>query len=309
VSTGGTSSAAGGTGGKGASGGGGTGGAMSGGGGGAQGRADASTGVDAGHDAGGTGGTGGRTYSTSRSDFFGSSRCSSLNALVCDGFETGKLDAAIWKTKFQAPTFDTTRAARGTTSLHLSTTATGNSGIETSKIFPATKNSYYGRMFVWFEALPTSPQWAHWTIVGANPAAASSITGEIRVGGQYDGKLNRFGVGTDGGPTGDWTNLDGDPKSGASPVPLGSWICVEWLHKGDTNETRFWWDGVEHPSLDTTRDTAHQGNASVKYDLPTFGSVWVGFWNYNQNKPVVPDHFDVWIDEVALDAERIGCSL
>jgi len=28
---------------------------------------------------------------------------------------------------------------------------------------------------------------------------------------------------------------------------------------------------------------------------------------YDQRKAVTPDHFDVWIDEIALNGERIGC--
>jgi hypothetical protein len=229
--------------------------------------------------------------------------------LLCDDFESGTLNTALWKVKSQAPTFDSTRAARGSTSVHFHTTATGVSGIETSKIFPANLDTYYGRLFVYFAPLPTSPQWAHWTIVGANPTSASSIKGEIRVGGQFDGTINRFGVGTDGGPTGDWTNLDNDKMGGSTKVPEGQWICIEWMHNGDSDETRFFWDGVDHPSLDTTMTTKHQGNASVQYTLPDFASVWVGFWNYDQGKTVVPDHFDVWIDEVALDSARIGCDI
>ena len=49
--------------------------------------------------------------------------------------------------------------------------------------------------------------------------------------------------------------------------------------------------------------------ASVKYELPTIASVWVGFWNYDQGKPTTPDHYDVWVDEFALDSQRIGCDL
>lgn len=261
--------------------------------------------------AGGASGSGsaGRSYSTNRDDFFGASRCGNAGLLLCDDFESGSLNTALWKVKSQTPTFDSTRAARGSQSVHFHTTATSISGIETTKIFPANLDTYYGRLFVYFEAVPTSPQWAHWTIVGANPTSASSIKGEIRVGGQFDGTINRFGVGTDGGPTGDWTNLDNDKMGGTTKVPEGQWICIEWMHDGDSDQTRFFWDGVEHPSLDTTKDTKHQGNASVQYTLPDFASVWVGFWNYDQGKTVVPDHFDVWIDEVALDSARIGCDL
>lgn len=226
---------------------------------------------------------------------------------MCDGFEAAEIDRTLWGNMQTAPKLDTLHAARGSKALHLSTTATGASGLTTRKSFPVDTGHYYGRMFVYFDGLPTSPQWAHWTVVGANPYANSGNTGEIRVGGQYDGKINRWGVGTDRGPTGDWTNLDGDPKNAVQPVAEKKWLCIEWLHDWANDETKFYLDGVEHPSLNTTRDVKHLGNADVPYEIPELGSVWVGFWNYNQGKPVTPDHFDVWIDEVAFDDQRIGC--
>jgi hypothetical protein len=128
---------------------------------------------------------------------------------------------------------------------------------------------------------------------------------EIRVGGQFNPQVdkNLFGVGTDGGPTGDWTNLDGD--DGAKPVPVQTWVCLEWMHKGDTSETKFWWDGVEHPSLATT-ESMH-GGSDDPYTLPDFKSIWFGWWLYQEDP--VPDHYDVWIDEIAVDYARIGCDI
>jgi hypothetical protein len=123
------------------------------------------------------------------------------------------------------------------------------------------------------------------------------------VGGQFDPNKNKnlFGVGTDHGVTGDWTNLDED--DGSQPVPVKSWVCVEWMHQGDTNETKFWWDGVEHPSLHTT-ETLH-GGTDDPYILPQFDQMWLGFWLYQPGTN--PDHFDVWLDEIAIDYARIGC--
>jgi hypothetical protein len=183
--------------------------------------------------------------------------------------------------------------------VHFRTTDNGLSLIHATSIFPAANNTYWGRLFVWFDAMPTAPMWAHWTIVGA---VGSGTEAEVRLGGQYDGDSNRFGVGTDHGETGDWTSLDEDP---GDPVPVDSWVCIEWLHKGDTDETRFFWDGVEHPSLHTTA-TEHGGPQGEDYVLPEFESVFVGWWLYQAG--TTPPAFDVWIDEVALDGERIGCS-
>ena len=237
----------------------------------------------------------------------GPTRCDNPQLLMCESFESG-IDKNTWRTKLSPPTVDDMHAARGSKALHVHTGATGGSGLETSKLFPSAQGHYYGRMFVYFDALPTSPAWAHWTIAGANPVASSSDQGELRVGGQFDGKLERFGVGTDHGPTGDWTNLDQDPAGAVRAVALKQWLCVEWLHDWEHDETSFYLDGVEHPSLHTTANVKHLGNANVKYELPELGSVWVGFWNYDQgSKAVMPAQYDTWIDEVAFDDERIGC--
>jgi hypothetical protein len=260
--------------------------------------ASGSAGAQAGSGAGGAAaGSGGPVLS-------GDSRCAGSELLFCEGFEADSLDDSTWETMQSRPELDDARAARGAKSLHVHTGATGGSGLQTDKIFPRSEGHYYGRLFVYFDALPESPQWAHWTIVGANPASGS---GEIRVGGQHDGDIERWGIGTDQGPTGDWTNLDKDPEGDVQPVALKKWLCVEWLHDWENDVTRFYLDGDEHPSLATTADVEHLGNADVPYEIPELGSVWVGFWNYNQGKPVTPSEFDVWIDEVAFDDERIGC--
>jgi hypothetical protein len=276
----------GGAGGKAAGGNGGSGGSA--GKGGAGGKAGAGGGI-----AGGAGG-----FSTNRDEFFGASRCSSAFTL-CEDFELTALNTTRWRVQGPAPVIDSTRAARGMRSAHFHTEDNGLSLIHTTSIFPATNNTYWGRMFVYFDTMPTAPMWAHWSIAAA---VGSGNDAEIRVGGQWDGIENRFGVGTDHGPTGDWTTLDEDP---GNPVPIDTWICVEWLHKGDTDETRFFWDGVEHPSLHTTA-TEHGGTQSEDYLLPEFESVFVGWWLYQAG--TTPPEFDVWIDEVALDGERIGCS-
>jgi hypothetical protein len=254
------------------------------------------TGGKAGTGGGAAGGAGG--FSTDRDEFFGASRCSSEFSL-CEDFERTTLDTARWRVQGPAPTIDSTRAARGMRSAHFHTEDNGLSLIHATSIFPATNNTYWGRLFVYFDTMPTAPMWAHWTIAAA---VGTGNDAEIRVGGQWDGMENRFGVGTDHGPTGDWTSLDEDP---GDPVPVDTWICVEWLHKGDTDETRFFWDGVEHPSLHTTA-TEHGGTQSEDYLLPEFESVFVGWWLYQAG--TTPPEFDVWIDEVALDGERIGCS-
>ena len=302
TSTGGTSGSTA-NGGRGGSNGAGTGGKSTGGSGGANGgrggtSGSAGRGGTGGSSSGGKASGGSAGYSTNRDDFFGASRCGT-GLDLCDDFEATSINTTRWRVQGPAPTVDSTRAARGMRSVHFHTTDNGLSLLHTTVPFPATNNTYWGRVFVYFDAMPTAPMWAHWSI---SAAVGSGTDTEVRVGGQWDGSKNRFGVGTDHGETGDWTTLDEDP---GTAVPVDSWICVEWQHKGDTNETRFFWDGVEHPSLHTTA-TDHGGPNNVQYELPTFESVYIGWWLYQPG--TTPGAFDVWIDEAAFDSERIGCS-
>jgi hypothetical protein len=253
-----------------------------------------------------TGGAGSRDLSTDRSLFLGASRCAQANLQLCEDFESGTLDSTTWTTLGGKPVVDELQKARGMKALHLTISGGGQSAIRESKTFPATNNSYYGRAFVYFGSLPTPSglSYSHWTMIAAT---GTQVGGEIRVGGQMQGGVNLWGVGTDSSGsangTGDWTNSDKDPNGKPMAVPTGQWLCIEWLHKGDTNETRFWWDGVEHPSLYTKPSTPHGGNSGVQYILPQFKQVWLGWQEYQATS----EKFELWLDEIAIDKDRIGC--
>jgi hypothetical protein len=99
-------------------------------------------------------------------------------------------------------TVDEVHAARGTKALHVKTVAGGGSNfayIKETKTFPATNNVLYGRMFVWFEDALTTD--GHFSLA---EGAGTGTPAVIRFGGQF----KAFGVGTDGGSSGDWTDSD-----------------------------------------------------------------------------------------------------
>ncbi|HEX3770323.1 MAG TPA: hypothetical protein VHV30_05640 [Polyangiaceae bacterium] len=253
------------------------------------------------------GGDGGRDYSTDATKFFGASRCADAGVQLCEDFETGTLNTAVWKAQGTAPVIDTMQAARGTHALHITQQGNGLSYIKESVTFPEPHDTYFGRVFVYFKSLPTPPgmTYAHWTMIAAS---GTGIPGEIRVSGQLQSGKNLFGVGTDNeadGGSGDWTNSDRDPNGMPAAVPTNKWLCIEWMHKGDTNETAFWWDAVPHPSLATDAGVVHGGNPQNPYLLPQFNNVWVGWQEYQTST----EPFESWIDEIAIDVERIGCVL
>ncbi len=280
-------------------------------GGGGSGGATATGGAGGEADAGAAGGSGstGRDLSTNRDLFFGASRCADAHVQLCEDFESGVLDAKTWSTRGTRPVIDGLQHARGAKALHVSVMGNGMSAIAETKTFPATNNDYFGRAFVYFESLPTPATgytYSHWTLLAAS---GTKVSGEIRVSGQMQNGASYWGVGTDNrvdpDGTGDWTNSDKDPNGKPAPVPTGQWLCVEWMHKGSTNETSFWWDAVEHPSLHTTPSTPHGGNKTEPIILPQFTNVWLGWAEYQPTT----EPFELWLDEIAIDPARIGCVL
>jgi hypothetical protein len=285
--------------------------------GGATGAAGAGTTGAAGGGSAGSGSDGGasdgpagaRNLSTDRTLFLGASRCAQANVQLCEDFESGTLDTATWTTLGGKPVIDGVQAARGSKALHLTIMGNGQSAIRETKTFREPNDTYYGRVFVYFASLPTQAtgfDYAHWTMIAAS---GTQVMGEIRVSGQMQNGKSLWGVGTDNrvdpNGTGDWTNSDNDPSGKPVAVPTGKWMCIEWMHKGDTNETRFWWDGVEHPSLYTMPTTPHGGNPNEPYILPQFTSVWLGWQEYQ----TTTETFELWLDEIAIDKDRIGCVL
>jgi hypothetical protein len=120
------------------------------------------------------------------------------------------------------------------------------------------------------------------------------------IGGQYaptNGK-SMWGLGADGGPTGDRTNW-----RESAPTTPGTWQCVEWRLAPQDNQVQAWFDGVDNPDL--TANTSRHGGKDVPFVLPQVSTVKVGWQLYQGG--TTPKEFDVWIDDVALANTRIGC--
>ena len=161
-------------------------------------------GAGVGTDAGGTGAGFGLA---------GPSRCASAGVPFCESFENG-LDSATWTTTKNGDTtiaVDDMRSARGSKALHIKTTAGDFAYITEKKSFPATNNVLYGRMYVWFEDALTTD--GHFSLA---EGAGTGTPAVVRFGGQF----KQFGVGTDAGSSGDWTDKDtspSPPRPGSAP--------------------------------------------------------------------------------------------
>jgi hypothetical protein len=82
------------------------------------------------------------------------------------------------------------------------------------------------------------------------------------------------------------------------------WHCAEWHVAFDSQSYRFFIDSQE------VTDIA-QDNGAGNYDgteLPmTFDSIAVGINNYQNAAFGGSDGYEMWIDDIALDDDRIGC--
>ena len=238
----------------------------------------------------GTSGAGGASPTGAAGTFglSGPTRCDTTLPL-CESFESGSIDTTLWQTTRVGDAtiaVDEVHAARGSHALHIKT-ATGGSAnrawIKETKTFPATNNVLYGRMFVWFEDALTTD--GHFTLA---EGAGTGTAGLIRFGGQF----KAFGVGTDGGSSGDWTDSDRTKL-----IPTQTWICAEFQFDGPTHTFHVWWDDMERPML-TSGPSRH-----ASFTMPTFNGLWFGWWMYNLAEPQ-----ELWIDEIAVDYKPIGCA-
>jgi hypothetical protein len=186
---------------------------------------------------------------------------------------------------------------RGGKVLHVRTRDNGRAFLRVDD-FAAPGNRFYGRMRLRVDAFPTAPDWAHFTLVEVTGAGSSEVVRPV--GGQYVPTVHKslWGVGADGGPTGDWTNW-----RESAPVAEDTWQCFEWQLDPADNRVAVWIDGVANPEL-TASTNSHGGN-DVPFILPTVNTVKIGWQLYQAG--TTPGFFNLWVDDVALSTRRLGC--
>lgn len=184
--------------------------------------------------------------------------------------------------------------------LRITTQGNGRGFINVAGLTPPG-NSFFGRARVRVVEYPIAPNFAHWILVEATGANAGD--GLIRpLGGQFfdEQKGNFFGVGSDLGPTGDWTKF-----RQSAPAVNGAWQCLEFQMNNTDSSIAVSIDGVENPDL-TVSKNAHGGpDQTVDFIFPQFKNVKFG-WQLFQGGSV-PDTFTVDMDDLALSTTRIAC--
>jgi hypothetical protein len=219
--------------------------------------------------------------------------------LFCEDFEDlprGEATSPDWGVEAQQGGMTVGPGRRGQV-LRAHTDGNGYAFLEVED-FAAPDNSFFGRMWVRVDAFPTAPDWAHFTLVEASGQGDGTLVRPI--GGQYVPTVGAplWGVGSDGGPTGDWTNW-----RESAPAEAGRWTCLEWEQDAADNRVSVWIDGELNPDL--TVSTTEHGGSPVDFVFPEFDTVRIG-WQLYQGDPT-PAAYDVRFDDVTLATERVGC--
>jgi hypothetical protein len=225
------------------------------------------------------------------------------NALFCEDFESypvGGLPAgAPWANETGGGgtlSIDGTTVRGGMRSLHVRTADGGHGYIRVNNFNPPG-NSFFGRVELFVNSFPTSPDYAHFVLVEATGTGGGLVR---PVGGQYipgQGTTALWGVGNDQGSSGDWTSWQP-----TVPTVSGRWICYEWEMRAADNDIDVWLDGVAQPALSVSSTSRRDYNGS-RFTFPTFNTIWFGWYQFQASSTVR----DIYLDDLALSTTRVGC--
>jgi hypothetical protein len=263
-------------------------------------------GAGAGGSKAGAGGSSGAAAGSGGADAGTGSTCESARYALCEDFESTDVGEvpSDWMQRGEAEVASEP-VHRGSRALRVAPAGTGQRRIVRDiTALGATSGTHWGRVYYRVKPQPTpTDRVIHATFValhGDSPNHDDAI--EVRVvdtvanvTGKHqflfnvepDGARGEFGDGS----SYDWT-LDGE------------WHCAEWRVSHGEQAYQFFIDGDEV-------DDIAQDNGAGNYDnteLPErFDSVAVGINNYQDAAIGGSPGYEMWLDDFAIDGDRIGC--
>jgi hypothetical protein len=218
---------------------------------------------------------------------------------LCESFE-GEEGAApdpkVWTRNNDGLALSSKRAARGAKSLHVPPMTAGQNFIRETQTFPAMNGAFYGRFFLWIERIPVEAPATlyHWTFLEGSNTDTDKGGWVIRLGGHHRANrlsLIRFNINTH---TGEGEDGTADLIHGFQPQ---QWYCIEFYFSTPDSEARFWINGAENTMLHWLK------NRAGAYTFPTLQTLRFGWAEYQGTKTP----YEAYIDEIAVDPQRIGC--
>jgi hypothetical protein len=213
------------------------------------------------------------------------SRCATAGVPFCDGFETASLNGH-WSAVVAvngSVSVDSTRAYRGGSSLHLhqnalAANATSDVEINETQSFPATH--------LWVRAFVFVPN-----VFASDDADIVFIEQNVN---PYQGIL----LGLQGTSLHTSNTIAGTRKTSTTPMPRNQWVCLEWeVQLGATGSTALTVEGVAASNIGGTQNLASS---------PAAGQLGLSLIVTAPAAGVAAR--DLWIDEIIVDTQAIGCA-
>lgn len=222
--------------------------------------------------------------------------CQNPNILFCEDFESGMIDLERWRPNANkgVATVDSTKAARGKYSLHATpidnaTDGYHLGGVTTRAWFPVAGQRLFIRAFVYIMPNGTARHYGVLLAAGTTRYHVDVIPSTAALNSPINYRLL-----WDHGASPDPSATYGNPWT---LTPTGRWACWEWELRGTNNEVHFAIDDVEIPGLKV--------DSSMNWTAPPMAQLRFGLEAFHPSDP----GFGVWIDEIAVSAQKIGCAL
>jgi hypothetical protein len=154
----------------------------------------------------------------------------------------------------------------------------------------ATAGTHWGRIFYKVKTpfpLPSGGGVIHNTLVGLRGSSESRVVDTVvNSSGAHQFLYNLPDDSCCTGSSYDYHSYD------------GKWHCAEWYIDATTQSFRFFFEGTEVKSLAFTN---RPGGAAR---IEQFSSIALGWINY---QTPTPPYYEAWFDDLAIDAQRVGC--
>jgi hypothetical protein len=212
--------------------------------------------------------------------------CLGASFALCEDFESGALDAKLWKLTQNkgTVTLDASRGARGSkTSVHVHVEPGSDTtvGLVEAKTFPALKSGLFARAFIYIPGTMATSLYTgdrHTRLIYAHGA---SPYGEYALGIWNGGIIQNH-----------YSKTDDSVDTKMLP-PFDQWFCLEYELDSAAGNVRAYLNDVEITAL------RHDGWPPSNIDTLMFGVDRFGSF------PVAED---IWFDDLVVDAARIGCT-
>ncbi|MBL8956766.1 MAG: hypothetical protein JNK82_38690 [Myxococcaceae bacterium] len=204
--------------------------------------------------------------------------------IVCDDFEGAAIDTAVWRIHLDRGTLtpDTTRAAKGTRSLHAVVQAGGGDAmVELKQRVPLDGQRLWGRMWMYVPQRVQPMLQNHTNLavaLGDNDLSTTAVYAAWVGGGKLGSLFYQVSPGID---------VSGLGTMPPSTLPVDRWFCMEWDFNGVDRQIRVYLDGALIPMSELNG-----------YHPPISALLRNGVQFALE---------EAWFDSVAWSRTRVGC--